>query len=181
MASAPGPLLAAPGVLPTYDSRVAGGAGVAASTAVVAAGAVDGPKRDTRIKTEVRSHLTRPPWGVPPPWRPHISRHPPTLRMSSRGADVRLLRNRIEGGLLQFCIRCVGNLVTIAFQLQDVTKTKGHEFEDYFLKRDLLKGIYEKGFERPSPIQGTQRMSALCSTPCPTLACCSVHEASMSV
>ena len=31
--------------------------------------------------------------------------------------------------------------------------TKGNDFEDYFLKRDLLKGIYEKGFEKPSPIQ----------------------------
>ncbi|KAG1362607.1 putative DEAD-box ATP-dependent RNA helicase 8 [Cocos nucifera] len=35
----------------------------------------------------------------------------------------------------------------------DVTATKGNEFEDYFLKRELLMGIYEKGFERPSPIQ----------------------------
>ena len=34
-----------------------------------------------------------------------------------------------------------------------MTATKGNEFEDYFLKRDLLKGIYEKGFEKPSPIQ----------------------------
>jgi ATP-dependent RNA helicase DDX6/DHH1 len=30
---------------------------------------------------------------------------------------------------------------------------KGHEFEDYYLKRELLMGIFEKGFERPSPIQ----------------------------
>ena len=37
--------------------------------------------------------------------------------------------------------------------LQDVTATKGNEFEDYFLKRELLMGIFEKGFERPSPIQ----------------------------
>ncbi len=36
---------------------------------------------------------------------------------------------------------------------QDVTKTKGSTFEDYFLKRELLMGIFEKGFERPSPIQ----------------------------
>jgi ATP-dependent RNA helicase DDX6/DHH1 len=36
---------------------------------------------------------------------------------------------------------------------EDVTNTKGHEFKDYFLKRELLMGIYEKGFERPSPIQ----------------------------
>ena len=35
----------------------------------------------------------------------------------------------------------------------DVTATKGSEFEDYFLKRELLMGIFEKGFERPSPIQ----------------------------
>lgn len=37
--------------------------------------------------------------------------------------------------------------------VQDVTRTKGHEFEDYYLKRELLMGIYEKGFEKPSPIQ----------------------------
>ena len=36
---------------------------------------------------------------------------------------------------------------------QDVTKTKGNDFEDYLLKRELLMGIYEKGFEKPSPIQ----------------------------
>jgi len=36
---------------------------------------------------------------------------------------------------------------------EDVTKTKGNEFEDYFLKRELLMGIFEKGFEKPSPIQ----------------------------
>ena len=34
-----------------------------------------------------------------------------------------------------------------------MTATKGNEFEDYFLKRELLMGIYEKGFESPSPIQ----------------------------
>ncbi|XP_066915849.1 probable ATP-dependent RNA helicase ddx6 isoform X1 [Clytia hemisphaerica] len=35
----------------------------------------------------------------------------------------------------------------------DVTDTKGNEFEDYCLKRELLMGIFEKGYERPSPIQ----------------------------
>lgn len=44
-------------------------------------------------------------------------------------------------------------LVAVCFIFQDVTATKGNEFEDYFLKRELLMGIYEKGFERPSPIQ----------------------------
>ncbi|KAL7748510.1 DExD/H-box ATP-dependent RNA helicase dhh1 [Sorochytrium milnesiophthora] len=38
-------------------------------------------------------------------------------------------------------------------QTEDVLATKGNEFEDYFLKRDLLMGIFEAGFERPSPIQ----------------------------
>jgi len=35
----------------------------------------------------------------------------------------------------------------------DVTDTKGNDFEDYCLKRELLMGIFEKGFEKPSPIQ----------------------------
>ncbi len=39
------------------------------------------------------------------------------------------------------------------YKTEDVTQTKGLEFQDFLLKRDLLKGIYEKGFEKPSPIQ----------------------------
>lgn len=35
----------------------------------------------------------------------------------------------------------------------DVTATSGAEFEDYFLKRGLLMGLFELGFEAPSPIQ----------------------------
>eukprot|EP01057_Protomagalhaensia_wolfi_P006140 Protomagalhaensia_wolfi_Nauph_80__6139@NODE_892_length_1906_cov_203_095340_g671_i0_p1_GENE_NODE_892_length_1906_cov_203_095340_g671_i0NODE_892_length_1906_cov_203_095340_g671_i0_p1_ORF_typecomplete_len491_score110_84DEAD/PF00270_29/8_9e46Helicase_C/PF00271_31/1_8e02Helicase_C/PF00271_31/3_6e29ERCC3_RAD25_C/PF16203_5/3_6e03ERCC3_RAD25_C/PF16203_5/2_9e11ResIII/PF04851_15/5_1e09ResIII/PF04851_15/5e03CMS1/PF14617_6/0_00013PhoH/PF02562_16/5_5PhoH/PF02562_16/21AAA_19/PF13245_6/0_093UTP25/PF06862_12/8_ len=36
---------------------------------------------------------------------------------------------------------------------EDVTKTRGSTFEDFFLKRELLMGIYDMGFEAPSPIQ----------------------------
>ncbi|KFK36908.1 hypothetical protein AALP_AA4G188600 [Arabis alpina] len=36
------------------------------------------------------------------------------------------------------------------YQTEDVTSEKGNESEDYFLKRDLLRGIYEKGFEAKS-------------------------------
>lgn len=36
---------------------------------------------------------------------------------------------------------------------EDVTATKGNNFEDYYLKRELLMGIFEKGYEHPSPIQ----------------------------
>ncbi|KAJ9473043.1 DEAD-box ATP-dependent RNA helicase 8 [Diplonema papillatum] len=35
----------------------------------------------------------------------------------------------------------------------DVTATNGTDFEDYYLKRELLMGIFEMGFERPSPVQ----------------------------
>lgn len=38
-------------------------------------------------------------------------------------------------------------------QTKDVTATKGTEFDDYLIRRELLMGIYEAGFERPSPIQ----------------------------
>lgn len=35
----------------------------------------------------------------------------------------------------------------------DVTDTRGNSFEDFCLKRQLLMGIFEKGWEKPSPIQ----------------------------
>ncbi|KJR83536.1 ATP-dependent RNA helicase DDX6/DHH1 [Sporothrix schenckii 1099-18] len=38
-------------------------------------------------------------------------------------------------------------------QTEDVTNTKGLEFEEFNLKRNLLMGIFEAGFEKPSPIQ----------------------------
>ncbi|KAF3894528.1 ATP-dependent RNA helicase [Trichophyton interdigitale] len=38
-------------------------------------------------------------------------------------------------------------------QTEDVTATKGLEFEDFYIKRDLMMGIFEAGFEKPSPIQ----------------------------
>jgi ATP-dependent RNA helicase DDX6/DHH1 len=46
--------------------------------------------------------------------------------------------------------------------LQDVTNTeKDVEFDDYHFKRELLAGIYEKGFEKPSPIQEASMSEAL--------------------
>ncbi|CAK7210372.1 DExD/H-box ATP-dependent RNA helicase dhh1 [Sporothrix bragantina] len=38
-------------------------------------------------------------------------------------------------------------------QTEDVTNTKGLEFEEFGIKRSLLMGIFEAGFEKPSPIQ----------------------------
>ena len=37
--------------------------------------------------------------------------------------------------------------------VQDVLKTKGNEWEDFYLKRELLMGLFEMGWERPSPVQ----------------------------
>nr|AAA28603.1 RNA helicase [Drosophila melanogaster] len=42
---------------------------------------------------------------------------------------------------------------TTRFKTTDVTDTRGNEFEEFCLKRELLMGIFEKGWERPSPIQ----------------------------
>jgi len=36
---------------------------------------------------------------------------------------------------------------------EDVTETKGNDFEDFGLKRTLLMGIFEANYEKPSPIQ----------------------------
>jgi ATP-dependent RNA helicase DDX6/DHH1 len=47
------------------------------------------------------------------------------------------------------------------FKTADVTNTKGVEFEDFQLSRNLLKGIFEMGFESPSPIQEAAIPSAL--------------------
>ncbi|TID14365.1 ATP-dependent RNA helicase dhh1 [Venturia nashicola] len=38
-------------------------------------------------------------------------------------------------------------------QTEDVTNTKGLDWDDFYLHRDLLMGIFEAGFEKPSPIQ----------------------------
>lgn len=38
-------------------------------------------------------------------------------------------------------------------QTEDVTNTKGLEFEDLLISRPLMMGIFEAGFEKPSPIQ----------------------------
>lgn len=38
-------------------------------------------------------------------------------------------------------------------QTEDVTATKGLEFEDFLISRPLMMGVFEAGFEKPSPIQ----------------------------
>ena len=41
----------------------------------------------------------------------------------------------------------------LRYKTLDVTNTNGLSFEEMGLSRDLLKGIFEKGWENPSPIQ----------------------------
>lgn len=36
---------------------------------------------------------------------------------------------------------------------EDVTRTKGNDWEDYDIKRELLMGIFQKGWDKPSPVQ----------------------------
>jgi ATP-dependent RNA helicase DDX6/DHH1 len=38
------------------------------------------------------------------------------------------------------------------FKTEDVTNTKGLKFSDFGLSKELQLGIYEMGFEAPSPI-----------------------------
>eukprot|EP01097_Dermamoeba_algensis_P009594 TRINITY_DN6809_c0_g1_i1.p1 TRINITY_DN6809_c0_g1~~TRINITY_DN6809_c0_g1_i1.p1 ORF type:complete len:451 (-),score=106.70 TRINITY_DN6809_c0_g1_i1:260-1612(-) len=44
---------------------------------------------------------------------------------------------------------------------EDVTATKGNDFEDYYLRKELLMGIFEMGYEKPSPIQEESIPAAL--------------------
>jgi len=39
------------------------------------------------------------------------------------------------------------------YRTEDVTHTRGTDFEDFGFKRALLMGIYEENYEKPSPIQ----------------------------
>jgi len=45
---------------------------------------------------------------------------------------------------------------------QDVAPIKGVDFEEFCLKRELLMGIFEQGWEQPSPIQEFAIPKALC-------------------
>lgn len=60
--------------------------------------------------------------------------------------------NELEQGWKERMLTMHGSKDT-SFKTTDVSSTKNHDFEDYFLKRELLMGIFEKGFEKPSPIQ----------------------------
>ena len=53
--------------------------------------------------------------------------------------------------MLRQSVSAIVSLIYESVSRQDVTATKGNDFEDYFLKTEMLRGIFEKGFESPSP------------------------------
>lgn len=66
------------------------------------------------------------------------------------GARLFLPRLRICGHRLKYVPK-TSQAPTLT--CQDVTATHGSTFDDLYLKRELLMGIWQAGFERPSPIQ----------------------------
>ena len=77
--------------------------------------------------------------------------HPGTIGRRPSTFLPRILDNRPR--LAPVLPRTLGLDRQLADLEQDVTNTKGLEFEEFGLKRDLLMGIFEAGFEKPSPIQ----------------------------
>ena len=76
-----------------------------------------------------------------PNWKNKLSLPPKDLRKQT---EVSLSTNKPTNQPINKLIKNIK---------KDVTLTKGNDFEDYYLKRELLMGIFEKGFEKPSPIQ----------------------------
>ncbi|RCN39142.1 hypothetical protein ANCCAN_14939 [Ancylostoma caninum] len=78
----------------------------------------------------------------------HVSHTPPPIvRMSA--ADTKVAVTTDENWKAGLVLPAKDK----RFKTADVTDTKGVEFEDFCLSRDLLMGIFEKGWEKPSPIQ----------------------------
>lgn len=64
---------------------------------------------------------------------------------SSNLSRTLAFKQRYDAPALASCNRLTG--------YQDVTATKGLDFDEFYLKRELMMGIFEAGFEKPSPIQ----------------------------
>lgn len=77
-----------------------------------------------------------------------------SLGMTRNGRKIWTLLQRMLDHRLRFVVLddYLWSLKVLIL-LQDVTATKGLEFEDFYIKRELMMGIFEAGFEKPSPIQ----------------------------
>jgi superfamily II DNA/RNA helicase len=75
-----------------------------------------------------------------------------TAASASANGDVNKGKNVIEGtGTYRDGL--IAPKKDERYQTEDVTDTKGRDWDDFFLRRELLMGIFEKGFEKPSPVQ----------------------------
>lgn len=54
---------------------------------------------------------------------------------------------------MQQVVKPIQPNVDTRIKTEDVTATKGYAFSDFDLSKDVQLGIYEMGFENPSPIQ----------------------------
>ena len=88
-----------------------------------------------------------PQMPAAPPTMPTMPAMPTMPPMPSAGMG------HLEGGAGDWKDQLAVPAKDVRPKTEDVTATKGNDFEDYFLKRELLMGIFEAGFERPSPIQ----------------------------
>lgn len=107
------------------------------------------PAKDTRVQTEVRSGCR--------------SKYQAFAKLAQRSCVtlrsclVKSLASKLHAARHVRHCACMSRLANFprpnSSHEQDVTRTQGHAFEDYNLRRELLMGIYEKGFEKPSPVQ----------------------------
>ncbi|KJE89617.1 cytoplasmic DExD/H-box RNA helicase [Capsaspora owczarzaki ATCC 30864] len=77
----------------------------------------------------------------------------PAASAGSSSSASSLSSSPAAGSSADWKVGLVAPVKDLRPKTEDVTNTKGNTFEDYHLKRELLMGIFEKGYENPSPIQ----------------------------
>ncbi|PFH34250.1 DEAD (Asp-Glu-Ala-Asp) box polypeptide DDX6 [Besnoitia besnoiti] len=91
--------------------------------------------------------------GYPPQQRGQHFNHPHNHNMAASQPNPAHVADPIQDGDEGWKSKVVLPPKDNRVKTEDVTRTKGTDFEEYFLRRELLMGIFEKGFEKPSPIQ----------------------------
>mmetsp|Transcript_13395 Transcript_13395/g.18294 ORF Transcript_13395/g.18294 Transcript_13395/m.18294 type:complete len:517 (-) Transcript_13395:1174-2724(-) len=83
--------------------------------------------------------------------RSHQQTKPPQPPVSNDQEQVKKAMDTPDGGEWKQYLSAPAKDTRV--KTEDVTQTQVKEFEDFYLKRELLMGIFEKGYEQPSPIQ----------------------------
>jgi hypothetical protein len=76
-----------------------------------------------------------------------------TIMASAQAANGVVHEKKVVQGTDSYRDGLVAPQQDTRYKTEDVTDTKGREWDDFFLRRELLMGIFEKGFEKPSPVQ----------------------------